>query len=45
MRTPNFINDQKGIKPDVELQIQPNDLKTKFDRQMDFVIREIEQNK
>jgi C-terminal processing protease CtpA/Prc len=45
MRTPYFINDPKGIKPDVEIQIQPNDLKTKFDRQLDFVIKEMEQNK
>lgn len=37
MSTPNFINDPKGIKPDVAVPIQPNDLKTKFDRQMDFV--------
>ncbi|AZA77174.1 peptidase S41 [Chryseobacterium sp. G0186] len=42
MKTPNFINDPKGIKPDIEIQIQPNDLKTKFDRQMDFVIKSIQ---
>ncbi|MEZ0007574.1 C-terminal processing protease CtpA/Prc [Flavobacterium sp. 28YEA47A] len=40
MRTPHFINDPKGIKPDVEIQIQPNDLRTKFDRQIDFVIKQ-----
>jgi C-terminal processing protease CtpA/Prc len=45
MRTPNFRSDPKGIKPDLELQIEPNDLKTKFDRQMDYLIKEIEQNK
>ncbi|MEQ1554672.1 MAG: S41 family peptidase [Ferruginibacter sp.] len=45
MRTPNFISDPKGIKPDLELQIEANDLKTKFDRQMDYLIKQIEQNK
>lgn len=40
MRTPHFINDPKGIKPDVEIQVQPNDLRTGFDRQMDFVIKQ-----
>lgn len=45
MRTPNFRSDPKGIKPDIELQIEPNDLKTKFDRQMDYLIKQIEQNK
>lgn len=45
MRTPTFQYDPKGIKPDIEIQIEPNDLKTKFDRQMDFVIRQIEMNK
>lgn len=44
MRTPNFKNDPKGIKPDVEIDIQPNDLKTKFDRPMDFVIKRIGKN-
>lgn len=42
MRTPNFKYDPKGIKPDVEIQIEPDDLKTKFDRPMDFLIKEIE---
>lgn len=41
MRTPNFQNDEKGIKPDVEITVQAEDLKTGFDRQMDFVVREI----
>jgi len=45
MRTPNFKYDPKGIKPDFELPIEPNDLKTKFDRQMDYLIKQIEQNK
>ncbi|MEG0926383.1 S41 family peptidase [Chryseobacterium sp.] len=45
MRTPNFQYDPKGIKPDVEIQIEPSDLKTKFDRPMDFLIKQIEQNK
>ncbi|WP_228452191.1 S41 family peptidase [Chryseobacterium sp. c4a] len=40
MRTPHFINDPKGIKPDVEIQIQPNDLRTGFDRPMDFVMKQ-----
>lgn len=40
MRTPHFINDPKGIKPDVEIPIQPNDLKTKFDRQLDFIVKQ-----
>nr|WP_121272879.1 S41 family peptidase [Pedobacter schmidteae] len=40
MRTPHFINDPKGIKPDVEIQIEPNDLRTGFDRQIDFVIKQ-----
>ncbi len=44
MRTPNFRSDPKGIKPDVEIQFQADDLKTGFDRQMDFVIRKIEKN-
>lgn len=41
MRTPNFQYDSKGIKPDIEVQIEPNDLETGFDRQMDFVIKQI----
>ena len=41
MRTPNFQYDSKGIKPDIEVQIEPNDLKTGFDRQMDFVVKQI----
>ena len=41
MRTPHFINDPKGIKPDVEIQTQPNDLRSRFDSQMDFVIKQI----
>lgn len=45
MRTPNFISDQKGIKPDIELQIEPSDLKINFDRQIDFLIKQIERNK
>jgi hypothetical protein len=45
MKTPNFQYDPKGIKPDIEIQIKPNDLKTKFDRQMDYVIKIIEENK
>ena len=45
MRTPNFISDAKGIKPDKEIQFEPNDLKTRFDRQMDYVKSEIEQKK
>ncbi|WP_347218396.1 S41 family peptidase [Chryseobacterium sp.] len=44
MRTPNFKTDPKGIKPDLEIEIQPNDLKTKFDRPMDFVIKRISGN-
>lgn len=42
MRTPNFVYDPKGIKPDIVIQIQPNDLRTRFDRQMDFLIKQIE---
>ncbi|RAJ76640.1 peptidase S41-like protein [Chitinophaga dinghuensis] len=42
MKTPHFINDPKGIKPDVEIQVQPNDLRTRFDRQIDFVIKQLE---
>ena len=45
MKTPNFIYNQKGIRPDIEIQIEPTDLKTKFDRQMDYIIKQIEQNK
>ena len=41
MRTPSFQYDPKGIKPDIEIQIEPNDLKTGFDRQMDFVVKQI----
>lgn len=41
MRTPNFKNDAKGIKPDFEIPVQAEDLQTGFDRQMDFVVREI----
>lgn len=40
MRTPHFINDPKGIKPDVEIQTEPDDLRTGFDRQMDFVMKQ-----
>lgn len=40
MRTPHFINDPKGIKPDVEIPAQPDDLRTGFDRQMDFVMKQ-----
>jgi C-terminal processing protease CtpA/Prc len=45
MRTPNFISNPKGIKPDIEIQMEQNNLKTKFDREMDFVMKEIEKNK
>lgn len=45
MKTPNFKPDPKGIKPDVEVQLQPNDLKTNFDRPMDFVLKQIEAKK
>ncbi|MGV0754730.1 S41 family peptidase [Empedobacter brevis] len=45
MKTPNFEYDTKGIKPDIEIQIEPTDLKTKFDRQMEYVIKKIKQNK
>lgn len=45
MRTPHFEIDPKGIKPDVEIPIEPKDLKTNFDRQMSFVLKQIEQNK
>ncbi|WP_081806342.1 S41 family peptidase [Chryseobacterium sp. UNC8MFCol] len=40
MRTPHFINDPKGIKPDVEIQTEPDDLRTGFDRRMDFVMNQ-----
>ncbi|SMC97021.1 S41 family peptidase [Chryseobacterium sp. YR221] len=40
MRTPHFINDPKGIKPDVEIQTESDDLRTGFDRQMDFVMKQ-----
>lgn len=40
MRTPHFINDPKGIKPDVEIQTEPDDLRTGFDRPMDFVMKQ-----
>lgn len=40
MRTPHFISDPKGIKPDVEIQTAPDDLRTGFDRQMDFVMKQ-----
>lgn len=40
MRTPHFINDPKGIKPDVEIQIQPEDLRTGFDRPMDVMMKQ-----
>ena len=39
MRTPNFVYDSKGIRPDVEIQIQPNDLKTNYDRQMNSLLQ------
>lgn len=39
MKTPNFKNDPKGIKPDVEVQLLADDLKTGFDRQMDFIFK------
>jgi len=42
MRTPHFVSDSKGIQPDIEIQIEPSDLKTKFDRQMDFLLKQIE---
>jgi hypothetical protein len=45
MRTPNFQYDPNGIKPDVYVPIEPDDLKTKFDRQMGFVLKQIEENK
>lgn len=45
MKTPNFTNDPKGIKPDIEIQIEPNDLKTKVDKPMNFLIKQIETNK
>ena len=42
MRTPNFKYDPKGIKPDVEIQIEPSDLKTSFDRRINSVMKRIE---
>jgi len=45
MRTPNFQYDPKGIRPDVDIPIEPDDLKTKFDRPMDFVLKQTEGNK
>ncbi|MGV0923871.1 S41 family peptidase [Empedobacter tilapiae] len=42
MKTPNFKANSKGIQPDIEIQLQADDLKTGFDRQFDFVIRRIE---
>ncbi|MCT6716656.1 hypothetical protein N4280_14415, partial [Staphylococcus aureus] len=38
MRTPHFLPDPKGIKPDIEIQAQPDDLGTGSDSQMDFVV-------
>ncbi|PKF73867.1 S41 family peptidase [Chryseobacterium sp. PMSZPI] len=40
MRTPHFISDPKGIKPDVEIQTEPDDLRIGFDRPMDFVMKQ-----
>jgi C-terminal processing protease CtpA/Prc len=45
MRTPHFLYDPKGIKPDIEIQIESNDLRIKFDRQMDHVIKRMERKK
>ncbi len=44
MRTPNFISNPKGIQPDIEIQIEPDNLKTKFDSVMDFVVKEMKKN-
>lgn len=41
MKTPNFIYDSKGIKPDVELEINPIDLKTNNDSQINWIINQI----
>lgn len=41
MKTPNFFYDPKGIKPDIEIPIEPMDLKTHFDRVMDFVVKKM----
>lgn len=41
MRTPNFIYDPKGIKPDFEVLRKPQDLKINFDKQLEFVIKQI----
>ncbi|PSK93587.1 S41 family peptidase [Taibaiella chishuiensis] len=38
MRTPHFLPDPKGIKPDIEIQVKPDDLGTGSDSQMDFVV-------
>lgn len=45
MRTPHFEYDSKGIQPDIEIHLESSDLKTKFDRQMDFLLKQIELNK
>jgi hypothetical protein len=45
MNTPKFKYDPKGIKPDVELEKEPNDLKKHFDRIQDYVIQKIETRK
>ncbi|WP_211208927.1 S41 family peptidase [Cytophaga aurantiaca] len=45
MRTPNFQYDPKGIKPDVEIELQPDDLKTNYDRVLNYALMEIETNK
>jgi C-terminal processing protease CtpA/Prc len=37
INTHKFIYDPKGIKPDFEILLEPNDLKTNFDRQLNFV--------
>jgi hypothetical protein len=41
MRTPNFQADPKGIRPDVEIQIEPDDWQSGFDRLLNFVIKAI----
>lgn len=45
VRTPNFIYDKKGIKPDIEILSIPEDFKTNYDRQMNFVLKEISRKK
>jgi C-terminal processing protease CtpA/Prc len=45
VRTPNFTYDKKGIKPDIEVLNKPKDFKTNYDRQMNFVVKEILQKK